>query len=652
MPMDGMVVISKDDGDAHKQLEEVREQAQESNEEVIPKIEQQEPKTEAKAPKRWTVSFSSLFSLPILKILQGIWLIIMIKGSLSGGVMSLFSFGSSPDSANKPTKISPFYAEMRSDLYGDELQFRKPENEEKLGLLSILFGPKPVELTLPQNTGIPQTQRIVMSNLNREYESFRYSVKAATTSKVQASYEFAQISFQRALEKTLSRITCMQDVHSLTILEENYLKEANSLIDTKDSLKKALIGPDSDTFENDEQCIETKPPVLVSNYLSMPNNETQCLLEWETVANQTKENKATCEDDHVHDSIMGRNVTLQRIKGIDQDLSNVTSCFLKRIKESLPDGIANAINDVILGHISQRGIPSLVEILNTLPMRILLSDVKKQKQRVFVLSFLGDLYASQVETLRKEVTAILRSATPSDEVMVILQSSGGTVTGYGLVAAQLLRIKESGLRLTVAVEQVAASGGYLVASVASTIICSPFAVVGSIGVIQEVPNIHKRLNSEGVEFHSITAGKYKRVLSSTKEVTSDDLAKAKADLEEIHTLFQEFVKENRPSIDLDVVATGEIWFGTRAVEVGLCDAIKTADSLLMDYVDSGFDVFHLKYEDPLQGFLNKFLGDWKESTSISTMQGITKVVLQWISQNLLPLLNGELDNNNNNPMFM
>jgi serine protease SohB len=334
-----------------------------------------------------------------------------------------------------------------------------------------------------------------------------------------------------------------------------------------------------------------------------------------------------------------------QIKAIDEELSAVTYSFLERIEESLPGRPAYAINVVILGHITQRGVSSLVESLNTLPMRILWSDAKKQNQRLFVLHFWGDLFASQVESLRKEVTAVLQSATPSDEVLVILQSSGGTVTGYGLVAAQLLRIKESGLRLTVAVEQAAASGGYLAASVAPTIVCSPFAVVGSIGVIQDVPNIHKRLKYEGVEFYSITAGRYKRVLSSTNEVNPDDLAKATADLEEVHTQFQEFLKKHRPSIDLEVVATGEVWFGTRAVEVGLCDAIKTADSVLMDYVDRGFDVFHLEYEDPLQGFINKFFGRCEESLSIISKLGITKVAVQWLTQKLLPLLNVGQGNN-------
>ena len=208
----------------------------------------------------------------------------------------------------------------------------------------------------------------------------------------------------------------------------------------------------------------------------------------------------------------------------------------------------------------------------------------------------------------------MRSATSGqDEVLVVLQSGGGTVTGYGLVAAQLLRIKDAGLRLTVAVEQVAASGGYMVACVGDTIVCSPFAVVGSIGVVQEIPNFYDRLKREGVEFHEITAGEYKRVLSPTKEATPKDLQKAKEDIEEVWQLFKDFVTEQRPSLDINVVATGEVWFGKRAVEIGLCDAIQASDDILTDFVDQGYDVYTVKYEEPVDELFEKIFNFGKVS---------------------------------------
>eukprot|EP00962_Isochrysis_galbana_P039003 scaffold13941_cov183-Isochrysis_galbana.AAC.1 len=154
--------------------------------------------------------------------------------------------------------------------------------------------------------------------------------------------------------------------------------------------------------------------------------------------------------------------------------------------------------------------------------------------RLFTLSFFGDVTASQVSNLRQEVTAVLRRADPTagDEVLLVLNTGGGTVTGYGLAAAQLSRLRAAGLRLTVAVEQVAASGGYMMACTADRIVASPFAVLGSIGVIAEQPNVYERLKREGIEFNTITAGKFKRTLTPTKKVEMADLKKEKEDIEQ------------------------------------------------------------------------------------------------------------------------
>merc|ERR1712127_423190 len=148
-------------------------------------------------------------------------------------------------------------------------------------------------------------------------------------------------------------------------------------------------------------------------------------------------------------------------------------------------------------------------------------------------------------------------AKPGDEALVALQSGGGTVTGYGLAAGQLVRLKENGLKLTIAVEQVAASGGYMMACCADKITASPFAVIGSIGVISEVPNVFQRLDREGIEFLTVTAGKYKRTLTPTKKPTDEDFAKTKADIEQVLVLFKDWVKTQRPQLDIESVATGE-----------------------------------------------------------------------------------------------
>ena len=217
--------------------------------------------------------------------------------------------------------------------------------------------------------------------------------------------------------------------------------------------------------------------------------------------------------------------------------------------------------------------------------------------RLYTLSFFGDVTASQVSSLRQEVTAVLRNADAAqgDEVMLVLNTGGGTVTGYGLAAAQLGRVRGAGLPLTVAVEQVAASGGYMMACVADRIVASPFAVLGSIGVITEQPNVYERLKREGIEFNTITAGKFKRTLTPTKKVEPADVKKQKDDIEQVLQLFKEFVQTNRPGLDIEAVATGETWFGPDALQRGLVDELATSDELLTRAVAAGKDVLSVKY---------------------------------------------------------
>jgi len=217
-----------------------------------------------------------------------------------------------------------------------------------------------------------------------------------------------------------------------------------------------------------------------------------------------------------------------------------------------------------------------------------------------VIKFFGDVTASQVAQLRQEVTAVLRSADVDgrgDEVVLVLNTGGGTVTGYGLAAAQLLRLKEAGLHLTICVEQVAASGGYMMACVADKLVAAPFAVLGSIGVITEQPNVYERLKREGVQFSTITAGKYKRTLTPTKKIDPLDEKKLKTDIEQVLTLFKGFVATNRPQLDIEKVATGETWFGPDAMERNMVDELKTVDDVLLRYVDDGAQVFGVRYAE-------------------------------------------------------
>ena len=207
---------------------------------------------------------------------------------------------------------------------------------------------------------------------------------------------------------------------------------------------------------------------------------------------------------------------------------------------------------------------------------------KTARRRVFVLNFHGDLRAAAVASLREEVTAVLTAAQPEDEVMVRLESAGGLVHAYGLAAAQLLRIRDRRIKLTVAVDKVAASGGYLMACVADRIIAAPFAILGSIGVIAQLPNFNRLLKKHDIDYEQFMAGEFKRTVTLFGENTDKGRHKFQEEIEVTHTLFKEFVKSHRPQLDLNQVATGEYWYGTRALEHRLADELRTSDDYLLD----------------------------------------------------------------------
>ncbi len=219
----------------------------------------------------------------------------------------------------------------------------------------------------------------------------------------------------------------------------------------------------------------------------------------------------------------------------------------------------------------------------------------KSKPKTFVIDFKGDLRASAVPSLREEVSAVLNVATPDDEVVVRLENYGGMVHEHGFAASQLVRLRQAGIPLTVCVDKVAASGGYLMACVANRIVAAPFAILGSIGVLAQIPNFHRALESHGVDFEQITAGKYKRTVTMFGENTDEDRAKLKEELEDVHALFKDAVAEYRPDLDLEKVATGEHWLGTRALELGLADELRTSDELLRERAEER-DLFSLTYK--------------------------------------------------------
>ncbi len=206
---------------------------------------------------------------------------------------------------------------------------------------------------------------------------------------------------------------------------------------------------------------------------------------------------------------------------------------------------------------------------------------KAPQKNIFIIHFHGDIKASAVAALREEVTAILEVAKPSDEVVVCIESAGGLVHAYGLAAAQLSRIRDKDIPLTVIVDKVAASGGYLMACVANKIIAAPFAIIGSIGVIAQLPNFNRLLKEKNIDFEQITAGNYKRTLTLFGENTKEGREKLRQEIEKIHELFKNLIHKYRQTLDIEKVSTGEIWSGTEALELQLVDVITTSDDYLL-----------------------------------------------------------------------
>jgi len=216
------------------------------------------------------------------------------------------------------------------------------------------------------------------------------------------------------------------------------------------------------------------------------------------------------------------------------------------------------------------------------------------KKRVFVLDFVGDIKASACDNLREEISAVLSQARETDEVVVRLESGGGMVHSYGLASSQLARITSKKIPLTVCVDKVAASGGYMMACVANKIVAAPFAVLGSIGVLAQLPNFHKLLKKNDIDFEMFTAGEYKRTVTMFGENTPKGREKFVEDLEDTHVLFKEFVSEHRPQVDIAKVATGEVWFGRRALDVNLVDDLRTSDEYLLEQIETA-DIYEVSY---------------------------------------------------------
>ncbi|MFI8416997.1 protease SohB [Serratia sp. NPDC078593] len=268
------------------------------------------------------------------------------------------------------------------------------------------------------------------------------------------------------------------------------------------------------------------------------------------------------------------------------------------------------------------------------------ADEKRQKQRaksgaaqmtkpcLYVLDFKGSMDAHEVTALREEISAVLAAATAEDEVLLRLESPGGVVHGYGLAASQLERLRKSGIRLTVAVDKVAASGGYMMACVADRIVAAPFAIIGSIGVVAQIPNFHRLLKKNDIDMELHTAGQFKRTLTLFGENTEQGREKFREDLNETHELFKQFVYQQRPSLDIESVATGEHWFGTQAKEKGLIDEVGTSDDVVIAGMES-HEVVGVRYTQRKR-LIDRFTGSVAESAD--------RLLLRWWQRGEKPLL--------------
>jgi len=260
--------------------------------------------------------------------------------------------------------------------------------------------------------------------------------------------------------------------------------------------------------------------------------------------------------------------------------------------------------------------------------RVKMGIAAGDKSRVWVLDFKGSMDAHEVNALREEVTAVLAVVKPQDQVVLRLESPGGVVHGYGLAASQLQRLRDKQIPLTIAVDKVAASGGYMMACVGNKIVSAPFAIIGSIGVVAQIPNFNRFLKGKDIDIELHTAGQYKRTLTLLGENTEEGRQKFREDLNETHHLFKDFVHRMRPQLDIEQVATGEHWYGSQAKEKGLVDDIGTSDDLLLGLMED-HEVLNVRYLQRKK-WLDRFTGSAAESAD--------RLLMRWWQRGQKPMM--------------
>jgi serine protease SohB len=286
----------------------------------------------------------------------------------------------------------------------------------------------------------------------------------------------------------------------------------------------------------------------------------------------------------------------------------------KLIIKPLNECYQSIVNEIYNGTLDKKALQSHKKLLKKSKKEA--EKTESNKPRLFVIDFIGDIKASAVSSLRECITAILLTAQKNDEVLLRLESPGGAVHCYGLAASQLARLRTANIHLTIAVDQVAASGGYMMACLANQIIAAPFAIIGSIGVVFQLPNFNRLLHKNNVEFEQVTAGEYKRTLSMFGENTKQDRAKVQQDVDETQVLFKQHIQTYRPNLDISQVATGEHWYGQQALKFDLIDQLGTSDDFLLQAIDK-FALYQLTYEQ-------------KKPLGKKLTEGLSKISAKWL----------------------
>jgi hypothetical protein len=380
------------------------------------------------------------------------------------------------------SQVNPAVSELYDDLYAT--------TEKKSQSIFSGLGKRNKGPLLTRNAGIPTTEYISITNLNEKYDSYEYNMIKATQSKAAAAANLRTKNFDRALQvSTFGTELEPFEKSKLLQAEENLLKVGSkimaSVISAETQLTDLAIREEMSKFGFDANVLDPAP------------------------VNGTVRNSSTSSSNLLSKMIGGKNDIKRLKRDLENELVNgqkallqLETSFIQNVTQILGPEKASAFRQATLGDIATRGVGKLLRQLQDRPLSTMLRSNSDEEdcrtKSLFVMRFPGDVRASQVNELREEVTAVVRTAKPGDEALLVLESGGGTVTGYGLAAGQLKRFKEAGMKLTVCVEQVAASGGYMMCCVADRIVASPMAVLGSIGVISDIPNFYERLAKEGM----------------------------------------------------------------------------------------------------------------------------------------------------------